>query len=226
MSAEGGVRSGEFGDGRLLVCFAVKEEAAPFRRWAGNRPEVKVLLTGIGWNNAERSARAALAAARPRLVLSCGFAGGLDPALAAGTVVYAAGAETGLGPVLEGAGARPARFHCARRAACTAAEKQAARASTGADAIEMESQVIGAVCREQQVPCATVRVILDTASEDLPLDFNSLMTPDQRLDGFKLALVVARSPAKIGPLMRLQQQSRSAAVKLAEVLAKVVERHG
>jgi uridine phosphorylase len=211
-------------DHNILVCFAVKTEAAPFQRWAGSRPAVTVLITGMGWQNAERSARAALACGRPRLVLSCGFAGGLDPELAAGTVVFAAEAGTGLEPVLRAAGAQAARFHCAREAACTAAEKAAARAATGADAIEMESQVIGAVCREQRVPCVTVRVILDTAAEDLPLDFNQLMTPDQRLDGFKLARAIMKAPAKVGALLQLQRQCQTAASKLAGVLERVVER--
>jgi nucleoside phosphorylase len=178
----------------------------------------------MGWDNAARQVRAALAGQKPKLVLSCGFAGGLNPELAAGTVVYAADAQTGLGPVLLAAGARPARFHCARQAACTAAGKRAAWAATGADAVEMESQVIRALCHEQHVPSATVRVILDAVSEDLPLDFNLLMTPDQRLDPVKLVLTLMKSPAKVSALLRLQRQGRSAARKLADVLARVVDR--
>jgi len=210
--------------GITLVCLAVKTEAAAFKSLALARPRVKMLVTGMGWDNAARRVRAALAAERPRLVLSCGFAGGLNPELAAGTVVYAADAESGLGPVLLAAGARPARFHCARQAACTATSKRAAWAATGADAVEMESQVIRALCHEQNIPSATVRVILDSVSEDLPLDFNRLMTPDQRLDPVKLALTLMKSPAKVSALIRLQRQSRSAARKLAEVLARVLDR--
>ena len=59
-----------------LVCFALKEEVKSFERLASPRPDVKILLTGIGSCNAEKALRAALLTQRPKLVLSCGFAGG------------------------------------------------------------------------------------------------------------------------------------------------------
>jgi adenosylhomocysteine nucleosidase len=210
----------------VLVCFAVKEEAPAFRAYAQGREDLRVLLVGMGARNAERAIRTALAEERPRLVLTCGFAGGLRPGLAMGTVVFAADPETGLEPVLREAGATAARFHCAERVAATAQEKRALRESTGADAVEMESQAIHAVCREQQIPCATVRVILDTAEEDLPLDFNELMTPQQEVSPAKLALALARSPGKLGALLRLQKRTKAAAARLAEVLVRTLEAYG
>ncbi len=205
-----------------LVCFALKEEAKSFERLAGPRPHVKILLTGIGSCNAEKALRAALLTQRPKLVLSCGFAGGLRPRLATGTVVFAADARTALESALLAAGAEPARFHCARRVAATAEQKRCLWESTRADAVEMESGVICAICREQKTPNAIVRVVLDTASQDLPLDFNQLMTAGQRMDYGKLALAVIKSPGKIAALLGLRRQARTAAGKLAEVLARIL----
>jgi adenosylhomocysteine nucleosidase len=202
----------------ILVCFAVKEEAERFKELAGARPDLEMLLTGIGPGNAEKAIRRALSAQQPRYVLSCGFAGGLRPDLAAGTVVFAADRETELEPALLKAGAIQARFHCLRRVAATASEKQALRQSTGADAVEMESQIICDVCREHKIPSAVVRVILDTASEDLPLDFNLLMTPNQEMSYARLALALLKSPGKVGTLLSLQKESAAAAEKLAEAL--------
>ena len=86
----------------------------------------------------------------------------------------------------------------------------------------MESASIHAVCRERGIPCATVRVISDTAGEDLPLDFNTLSKPDKNLDFGKLFLAVAKSPGKIGALMELQKKTKLAAENLAEVLSKII----
>ena len=207
---------------KVWVCFAVKEEAEAFQPWARKRDHLKVILVGMGTRNAERAIRAALTEERPRLVLTCGFAGGLRSDLARGTVVFSADPETGLEPELLAAGAKPVRFHCAERVVATAAEKRALRDSTGADAVEMESQTVQAVCREQKILCATVRVVLDTAQEDLPLDFNQLMTPRQKISYRKLALALARSPDKIGALLRMKKQAQAAAGKLAEVLVRIL----
>ena len=86
----------------------------------------------------------------------------------------------------------------------------------------MESAAIHAVCAEKKIPCVTIRVISDTALEDLPLDFNALAKPDKSLDFGKLFLAVAKSPGKIGALMKLQKKTKFAAERLAEVLGQLV----
>jgi nucleoside phosphorylase len=207
----------------ILVCFAVPEEAAPFRQTMANRPDSPpdILVTGMGATNARRGLLDALQARAlaPKLVLTCGYAGGLDPALPRGTVVHDADPEAGLTTVLAHAGSRPATFHCATRVAITPQEKAELRRKTGADVVEMESAVIRQLCRERGIASATVRVISDAAEDSLPVDFNQLMTPDMKLQFGKLAAVLIRSPSSIPGLLRLRRHTLDAAQRLATVLA-------
>ncbi|MFM1768268.1 MAG: 5-methylthioadenosine/S-adenosylhomocysteine nucleosidase [Verrucomicrobiota bacterium] len=211
------------GAGETLVCFALPEEARPFQREsaAARLGPVRVVIHGMGPRNAERAVAPLLEEWRPARVLTCGFAGGLDPALNHGAVLFET-AEEALAARLRAAGLRAARFHCATRMAVTAAEKASLRATTGACAVEMESAVIHALCRGGSVPCATLRVISDVAGEDLPLDFNALTTPDLRLHAGRLALAIAGAPWKIPALLRLQRRTASAAAVLAASLARVL----
>src|SRR5262252_6158246 len=152
----------------VLVCFALKEEAAAFRKIAAGKSGVIIHIVGMGRRNAEKSIRDFIAAGSPRLdvVLTCGFAGGLKTDLKVGDVLFEipkqnaevseyntksgggiAGSDLELN--LVAAGARPAKFFCADRVAVTVAEKNKLRAETGADAVEMESAAIHGVCRER-----------------------------------------------------------------------------
>ena len=203
-----------------LVCFAVKEEAPAFRKLAGTHPGVATLVTGMGRKNAETAVRQFLASQPVELIFTCGFAGGLEPKLTAGSVVFET-SDADLAARLTAAGATPARILCTDRVAVTVAEKSELRKTTGADVVEMESAAIQAVCREMSLPCATVRVISDTASEDLPLDFNQLYRPDMTLDFGKLGWTIAKAPWKIGGLLRLQKRCQFAAERLAAVLVRV-----
>ncbi len=227
-------------ESKPLLVFAVPQETGPFLRRARQRwgkPvdskricrganglevtgwPVRILTTGMGAANAVSATAAALDAARAPWVMTCGFAGALDPELKLAAVVWDADADFSGTAWLMDSGAVRSRFLCETRVAVTAAEKAVLRKRTGADVVEMESGVIRALCREGGIPSATVRVISDTAGEDLPLDFNALTTPDLRLDPFKLALALIRSPGRIPELMRFQRSVQHAAHRLAEVLA-------
>lgn len=205
-----------------LVLFAVPEEAAPFRRLAGTSGDRVILVTGMGAANARRETAQAIAT-RPALVLTCGFAGGLDPGLASGDVLFSLDPGLDWEGRLQSAGARAGTFHCAPRVAVTAGEKAALRESTGADAVEMESQVVRDLCLAEGIPSATIRVILDPAGEDLPLDFNALLNERQELAPAKLAAALLRSPWKVPALIRLRSQTNAAAARLAAALAAVTE---
>jgi adenosylhomocysteine nucleosidase len=198
----------------VLVCFAVSQEAKPFQKLVRRRQDVRVVVTGMGAARAERAIRQALAELRPARVFTCGFAGALHPDLQIADVICPC--ETAV------AGARPVQFYFADRVAVTVAEKSALRARTSADAVEMESGAIASVCRAAGIPCVTLRAVSDTAREDLPLDFNRLMTLDHELSTARLAWALIRSPQRIPALWRLGRNSGRAARRLADVLVKVI----
>lgn len=220
----------------LLVCFAVKEEARFFldqmvyhcdqASKKPHRPLYQVWMTGMGRRNAVEGVRKAIALVQPKRVITSGFAGGLNPKLKFGTIVYEEDFNAGFAGQLEQAGAVKAAFYCHRRVAITAGEKAALWQSTGADAVEMESSVIRNICREQKIPSATIRVISDDASQDLPLDFNALMTPEDRIDYPKLVWAVLSRPGRIGKLMEFQRQTVEASRRLGAALAELLGAKG
>jgi adenosylhomocysteine nucleosidase len=201
----------------LLVCFAVKEEAKFFltRNVLGS---CQVWITGMGRKNAAENIRLAIAAVKPERVITAGFAGGLNPDLKFGDVIYDQDFDAGFAEELEDLGAFPAKFYCSRRVAITSAEKAELWHSTGADAVEMESSVIRTICREYKIPSATVRVISDDSTQDLPLDFNALMTSETKINFGKLLWAVLSRPSRIPKLIQFQQQMIAAARRLGSVL--------
>ncbi|HWN97051.1 MAG TPA: hypothetical protein VNT99_18620 [Methylomirabilota bacterium] len=204
-----------------LVCFAVPFEAKPFIKLVGHRPDLRVVVSGMGATNAARSVEEALRVRRPACVFTCGLAGALNPELQNGDVVFET-ANVRLAGRLQAAKARNASFHCATRVAITSAEKAALRRRTNADAVEMESDVIQRACAQAGVPCATVRAISDEAGEDLPLDFNALMTADYKLGSAKLLLAIVQAPQRLPALIRLGRNSARAAHELSRVLRAVL----
>ena len=200
---------------RVLVLFAVRDEAKHFQAPGGSACVVAV--SGIGKINAERALTGARVH-RPQLVLTSGYCGGLNPEHKRGDVIFDADAESGIADALVRLGAKPGTFHCADRIITTAEEKKALRQLTGMDAVEMESGVIRALCRERGIPSATVRVISDDATQDLPMDFNKLSGADGNISYLKLAIALAKSPGLVPKLMHFQRELDACSRRLGGIL--------
>ncbi len=196
----------------------MEEEAKPFRKATRDYPPIRILVTGIGRNNARRLTIEALSEGKPEAVLTCGFAGGLNHALPRGTVLFAGENNFPHTECLKKAGAKLGSFHCTDRVLITKAEKEAAHKATGADAVEMESGTIQQLCDEASVPCATVRVISDAADETLPLDFNQLLSTDNTISHAALAKALINSPGRIPDLIRFRSKITECAERLSAVL--------
>lgn len=204
----------------VLLLFALQREAAPLLPLARAEPRLMIGVTGVGRARAERALQNALRQCAPAFIITAGFAGALRPGLPVGTVLFDADFRFPLTSELQAAGAFPGRFHCANHMVITAREKAALHQETGADAVEMESGWLRPLCQQAGLPAATVRVISDTAAEDLPLDFNRLTDARQQLSPLKLAGAILKSPRVLPGLWRLQRQTAFASHALAQVLER------
>lgn len=198
----------------IVVTFALPFESAGFRRTRAAQ-DVRIVHTGMGSAPARKSVAAAIAECAPSLVVSSGFAGGLDPSLEAGEVVVEG---------LRASDFRSGVFVTVDDVLVTAREKAALRDRTGGDAVDMESTGIRLACSEAGIPLVIARAISDRATEDLGL-------PPDMLRGLATRpLATAPSVAwqlltRSGPrrsFLRMVRASRGAQHSLAEALPRLL----
>lgn len=210
--------------GPALVLFAVPDEARPFRRLG--LAQAVVAVSGMGRRHAVQALDSAAARHRPSLVLTCGFAGGLNPRWKTGDVLGSADPGFPLAPHFAEAGIHEAVILCHDRIAPRARDKAALFQKTGADAVEMESGAIRDRCQSLGLPSATLRVISDEAGTDLPVDFNQLVDADQQLRLTRLVAHLLTHPGTLPGLLRLQKNCALASRRLAGALERILRPPG
>ncbi len=187
-------------------------------------------VSGIGSAAAGIAARTLVEAGATSLV-SWGLAGGLDPALAAGSIclpiliVSQDGTTFSTDPrwrdrLTAAAGTR----HCivggklltSASAIQDVAGKAAAFRQTGAVAVDMESSGVAQVAATHNLPCIAVRVIVDTAADVLPAAI-SAATRSGHVRLSRLISGLVGSPRDLVPLLRLAKRYRTAMRTLVAV---------
>lgn len=147
------------------------------------------------------------------MILSCGIAGALAPALKAGDVVLdLAHAPAEMAQHLQAAlphahlGTIIGQDHIA----ATVAEKAVLHATTGALAVDMESHIAARVAARHGLAFAAIRTISDTAHETLPPAARVGMNPDGSMALGRVLLSVACNPAQIPALIRTGRGAEAA----------------
>jgi adenosylhomocysteine nucleosidase len=180
-------------------------------------------ISGIGGVAAQAAARALIDAGVAAL-MTFGMAGGLDPALQAGSVVlpcelisadgtrfvvsrsWRERVAVAVSPLLAvSAGA----LLTSARAIDTPAEKSAAFRDTGAAAVDMESAAVAAIAAHHNLPFIAVRVVVDTAADTLPRAVVNASSAGQVQIGRLIAGLIL-APGEIAALIRLAQRYRIA----------------
>ncbi len=189
-----------------------------------------VAVSGMGLEAAAAAAQSLMDAGATALV-SWGLAGGLDPALPAGTiclpttVISATGASFGTEHHWrEAVGAAMVarrrvvggKLLCAAQAMDDIAGKAAAFRETGAVAVDMESIAVAQAAAERGLPFIAVRVIVDTATDRLPGAVLAASTGGQ-VNIVRLVQGLLGSPGDIVQLIRLARRYRAATRALVSI---------
>lgn len=198
----------------------------------GNR--VQILLTGMGSKACEESLGQYefRRGEGPDLVISSGLAGGLAPTLKPGDTIVPHVVRTllndasGMSDVIfleravQSGGVRIDTLITSTEIVQTVQEK--AKLAFFGEAVDMESAYIMAKCARASVPCMTIRSISDTANEDLPLDFERVVTPKGAVKPLNLMNELIERPSQLPKLIKFGKQSNQAAQKLITFLDSFV----
>lgn len=222
---------------RRLGASRMRESNRPFFRARIRQTEIWMAAGGMGRRAAARSTEWLLSQWTPDLLVIAGVAGALSPGLQVGDFIIADPVLGEAGMVLpvplrlplpeEQGGRKRARYGpllSLDRVLVTAAEKRSAYAHATYHpyppplAVEMETAAVARLAEARGVRWAAVRAISDTASDELPLDFNQLRLSSGDLPVSKVAVAALTNPSAIAGLLRLGKNTRLASEALAEYL--------
>jgi len=222
---------------KLFRATRVKEANRQFYKCRFRQTEVWLLNGGMGPRAAVRSADWAINQWKPDLYILSGVAGALSPGLQVGDVIVADPVIGDGGlilvppyklPVPEDHGGplrvRSGPMLSRDRVLVTAAEKRSAYAHATYKpyppplAVEMEAAPVVKKLEDAGVRWAQVRGLSDSASDELPVDFNKLRDANGELPASKVAAYAMTHPGAIGGIMRLAKNTNLAAEHVARYL--------
>ena len=168
------------------------------------------------------AAAAVRAFAKPDRIVSTGYCGALDPALKLSDVVICSRVvEADTNRHFETADEFGATCLSGDRVIQTGREKQLLRQTTGASIVEMEAAGVAAEAESMGVPFHCIRVVTDTAGEDMRVDFNSARDEQGRFRLSQIAKAALRHPfERIPELLKLNRRAQAATARLGEYLGK------
>jgi adenosylhomocysteine nucleosidase len=193
---------------------------------------VAVAVGGAGRAAARRAAELLISGHRPRWIVSAGFAGGINPALARNQLVLAHEVFDCEGicqpievppQVAEQVSHKTGRLLTLDQPVLRSTQKQDLGKVHQADLIDMETSAVAAVCREKGVRFLSIRVISDDAYNDLPPEVGALLA---RSGGYQFGAVMRalwNRPGSIRDFWRLYERAVEAAASLAQGVRRCLD---
>lgn len=191
---------------------------------------VAIVESGVGRENATKAVSAVVSAFCPKLVISCGLAGGLSDGLDVGDVLFATSVL--LGDDLDGRSFKfsgHATGSCHRgpvvtvdRAVLDEDSKRKLAKSSGAFAVDMETYAAALWCSQNAVNMIAVRAISDAVGDTLPAVVGTLVGANVWEQTGRVAGTLVRRPLLVKDLWKLRSRALLAADRLANSIEEIV----
>jgi adenosylhomocysteine nucleosidase len=193
-----------------------------------HRKSVAVIHTGVGRKTCCQRMEVLLRRERFEYVISAGFAGALEKELRIGNVFVS---ENYSSPQL----LRSPQLHLTHDGVFLGklltvsavvesnAERERLATSTGAVAIDMETEFIAEACADHQLPMLSLRAISDTPSEPFPAPAHVLFDLEkQQTDFARLAFYLVTHPGAFSRLEAFRERIAVARKALARTLETIL----
>jgi nucleoside phosphorylase len=229
----------------IAVTFALPAESSEFLRRLGNKSRkdregirtirgkiedrtIEVLHTGVGEKTCRQRMASFLQDRQFDCLISAGFAGALNDKLRAGDLLFAENFSTvQLNEMRSGLGSSPihrANLLTVPSIIDSIEERQKIAQTTGAAAVDMETEFIARACAEHGVSLLSLRVISDTPSEPFPSPSKILFDIErQRTDAMKLSLHLLRHPTALPRLILFARRIARARETLANAIVSTLQ---
>lgn len=188
--------------------------------------DCKVMLTGMGSDNAQLGAHKLIQAGCTQLI-SWGCAGALAPHLKSGDLIMPKALNNAAWQakiinhltidknIVQGA------LYNSKMIIHLALEKHALHTESNAVAVDMESHAIADIAKQHQLPFLALRCIVDPANFDLPYALAKACNAQGQISIPKLLAYIMRQPAEILPLIRLGLHFNAAKKTLTQLSAQL-----
>lgn len=174
--------------------------------------DVAIVHTGVGAKHCNERLELLIHKAKPKLVISAGFAGAVTDALNVGDLILGENfSEPALlaraMQILSDREPRRVKLFTSTSIVDSISDRNEIARASGAAAVDMETGAIVAVCRTHGVSLLSLRAISDTPTEPLPAPPSILFDVErQRTNYGRLLLYILRDPASIGRLSRFSKE--------------------
>jgi len=209
----------------IAVVFAIEFESAGFRARIERRLCVSVLTLGVMGKCAAPALEKLIHQHRPKVIVSAGFSGALQPGLPVGTILLS---ENFSDPELLKSLDVPSSFRIGRTLTAdsileTSAQKEALGQATGALAGDLESLHLQVVCARNSVRMLSIRSISDTLDQSIPIPSSVLMDPESgRANPTAIFHYLFRNPSKAPDFARLLRDAKTAQKSLASGIQQIL----